>query len=347
MDPARKREVLELVRRAPAAKRHTLAALGVSRSTYYRWQRGWRQEGEAGLHDGRPRPGTVWNRLRPREEAAVRAEALRQPDRSPRELACWLTDHTGFAVSESTVYRVLKRHGLIREVTLVGFPAGREYRVKTTRINEQWQSDTRYFFVAGWGWYYLISVLDDYSRFILAWDLKAEQTAEAISEGVQQAVEWTGMREAPRDVRARLLTDRGSGFLAGAFEDYLRQLGLRHIYCAPHHPQTTGKLERFHETLKARINLLVYTSPDLLRAAMADFIRFYNHERYHEGIGNVTPADVYHDRREAILRRRAAQKTRTLAQRFRYNRATAMQCIQGDRLSGLSAPRDLVESQRC
>jgi putative transposase len=102
------------------------------------------------------------------------------------------------------------------------------------------------------GWYSLISVLDDYSRFILAWDLKAEQTAEAISDVVQQAVEWTGMRAAPVESRARLLTDRGSGYLAAAFEDYLRALRIRHIYCAPHHPQTNGTLEPFHETLKAR-----------------------------------------------------------------------------------------------
>jgi Integrase core domain. len=153
--------------------------------------------------------------------------------------------------------------------------------------------------------------MDDYSRFILAWDLKAEQTAEAISEVVQQAVEWTGMPAAPVESRARLLTDRGSGYLAAAFADDLRALGIRHIYCAPHHPQTNGKLERFHETLKARLNLLMYTSPERLRAAMADFIRFYNHERYHEGIGHVTPADVYDGRREAILQRRAAQQRRT------------------------------------
>ncbi|MDO8478619.1 MAG: transposase family protein [Candidatus Rokubacteria bacterium] len=97
-----------------------------------------------------------------------------------------------------------------------------------------------YFFVVGWGWYYLISVLDDYSRFILAWKLKAEQTAEAISEVVQQAVEWTGMPAAPVESRARLLTDRGSGYLAAAFEDYLRARGIRHIYCAPHHPRPTA-----------------------------------------------------------------------------------------------------------
>ncbi len=155
------------------------------------------------------------------------------------------------------------------------------------------------------------------------------------------------MPAVPVEFRARLLTDRGSGYLAGAFKDYLRTLHIRHIYCAPHHPQTNGKLERFHETLKARRNLFVYTSRELLRAAMADFIRFYNHERYHEGIGNVTPADVYDGRREAILRRRVRRKSRTLARRVRYNRAAAMQCTRGELTGELSVPQSLAESQRC
>ncbi len=319
MKREQKREVIELVRRSPLPKRHTLAELGVPHSTYYRWQRRFRQQGEQGLVDCRPQPGVVWNRLRPQEQKTILTEALRQPDLSPRELAYWVTDHTGFSVSESSVYRLLKRHGLIREVQVVGFPAGKEYRVKTRRINEQWQSDVSYFFVVGWGWYYLISVLDDYSRFILAWDLKADMTAQSISEVVQQAVEWTGMEQVPIEDRTRLLSDRGSGYLARAFEDYLRTLAIRHIYCSPHHPQTNGKLERFHETLKARLNLLVYTSPESLRAAMADFIDFYNYRRYHEGIKNVTPADVYFGRRQEILKRREEQKQATIYRRFRYN----------------------------
>ena len=102
-------------------------------------------------------------------------------------------------------------------------------------------------------------------------------------------------------------------------EVYLKALSIRHIYCSPHHPQTNGKLERFHETLKRRLNLLVYTSPGALRRAMGDFIEFYNHRRYHEGIGNVAPADVYYDRRDQILEQRRALKRATIVERCRYN----------------------------
>jgi transposase InsO family protein len=311
--------MIELVRRSPQPKRMTIAELGLSRSTFYRWQRRYRDHGEPGLMDRKPDPGAVWNRLRPAEQTAILETALQQPDLSPHELACHVTDRAGFMVSEATVYRILKRHGLNRSITLVGFPAGKEFRVKTTAPNQLWQSDASYYFVVGWGWYYSIEVLDDYSRFVLASDLKPDMTAHSISDLVEQAIAFTGMRQVPIEDRTKLLSDHGSGYLARAFEEYLRMLSIRHIYCAPHHPQTNGKIGRFHETLRARMNLLVYTSPDELHRTMQDFIAHYNHRRYHEAIGKVTPADVYYGHREEILRRRAEQKQRTIEQRLRYN----------------------------
>jgi putative transposase len=348
MKPERKREVIELVRLSPVTKKETLGELGLSASTFYRWQRRYRREGEAGLVDRRPQPETVWNRLRPEEEQTILTVALREPDHSPREIACWISDNAGFAVSESSVYRVLKRHWLVHEVKLESFPASREYRLKTTRVNEQWQSDASYFFVVGWGWYYLISVLDDYSRMILAWELKTDMTSASISEVVEQAVEFTGMKNVPVEDRTRLVSDNGSSYLAQAFEDYLRMLRIRHIRCAPHHPQTNGKIERFHETLKARLNLLVYTSPEALRAAMAEFIEFYNQRRYHEGIGNVTPADVYYGRWEEILKRREEQKQQTVYERFQYNRGQNINRATGEpETQNRSVSGGLNNSQRC
>ncbi len=319
MSADKKRELIELVRRSPQPKRTTIAELGLSRSTFYRWQRRYREQGEAGLVDRKPDPGAVWNRLRPAEKTVIVETALQQPDLSPRELACQLTDHAGFTASEATVYRVLKQYGLARTMALVGFPAGKEFRVKTTAPNQLWQSDASYYFVVSWGWYYSIEVLDDYSRFVLASDLKPDTTADSISDVVEQAVAFTGMRQVPFEDRTKLLSDRGSGYLARAFEEYLRMLSIRHVYCAPHHPQTNGKIERFHETLKARMNLLVYTSPEELRRTMQAFIEYSNYRRYHEAIGNVTPADVYYGRREEILRRREELKQRTIQERLRYN----------------------------
>jgi transposase InsO family protein len=138
------------------------------------------------------------------------------------------------------------------------------------------------------------------------------------------------MEQLPVEDRTRLLSDRGSGYLARALEDYLRMLEIRHIYCSPHHPQTNGKLERFHETLKARLNLLVFTGPEPLRAAMAEFIKLGNYHRYHKGIGNATSADVYFGRREKILKRRKEQKQATLERRFQYNLGEVLNPTSGE-----------------
>ena len=95
--------MIELVRRSPVAKKETLTELSLVPSTYYRWQRRYRCEGEAGLVDRRPQPSTIWNRLRPEEEKTTLNVALREPDHSPREIACWISDNEGFAISESSV----------------------------------------------------------------------------------------------------------------------------------------------------------------------------------------------------------------------------------------------------
>jgi putative transposase len=125
MKSERKREVIELVRRSPVAKKQTLAELGLATSTYYRWQRRYRQQGEGGLVDRRPQPGIIGNRLRPEEEQTILQTALREPDHSPREIAYWISDHESFTISESTVHRVLKRHGLVWEVNVDGFRPAR------------------------------------------------------------------------------------------------------------------------------------------------------------------------------------------------------------------------------
>ncbi len=98
---------------------------------------------------------------------------------------------------------------------------------------------------------------------------------------------------------------------------------MQHIVASPFHPQTNGKLERYHRTAKAKVNLFIYHSPEALREAMASFVDYYNHQRYHEALDNVTPADVYYGRREEILARREEVKQQTLAARRAANLSTA------------------------
>lgn len=315
MSAQQKLEVLRAVEMSSLPTREALSRLDVSVSTYYRWRRAFRGQGAMALQDRSPYRGRVWNEVLQEERAKILELARVYPEWSPREISCHVSDRCGFTASESTVYRVLKHAGLIRPRFEKGFPAGEEYRVKTHRPNEMWQTDATYLLVKNWGWYYLITVLDDYSRRILAWRLQVWMDADAFSEVVELACESTGMDDVPVEGRARLLSDRGPALMSRAFGEYVEAKGLGHILASPYHPQTNGKIERYHRTCKETVRLVVWESPEELRQELVAFVAHYNSHRYHEAIGNVTPDDVYFGRRASIWARRAALKDNTLARR--------------------------------
>ena len=146
-------------------------------------------------------------------------------------------------------------------------------------------------------------------------------TAASLLEVVQDAIDATGMTDIPVQDRTKLLSDNGSGYVSRAFGDYLRLVGIRHILSAPYHPQTNGKLERYHRTLKEDVNQVPYDVPADLDAAVGTFVAYYNFQRYHQALHNVTPADVLHGRRGQILLHRKEVYRTTIAQRRAYNRA--------------------------
>jgi putative transposase len=198
--------------------------------------------------------------------------------------------------------------------------AANEYHTKTTRPHQMWATDASYFRVVGWGYYYLVTVMDDYSRFILAWKLQKDMSSNSLIEVIQEAVDATGMTDVPVEDRTRLLSDNGAGYVSRTFRDYLRLVGIRHILAAPYHPQTNGKLERYHQSIKREVNQLPYELPSQLERAIADFVDYYDYRRYHKALGNVAPADVLYGRREEILQRRKGVQIQTINRRRDYNR---------------------------
>jgi transposase InsO family protein len=310
MSTEEKAGIVERVEEEKGRKRQALLELGVARSSYYRWRR-----------EKEPKPRVrSWNRITPNEERRILAVAREFPDLSSLQISVWITDNEGFSVSESTVYRILRREGLVKRLELEP-AAAKEYHTRTSRPHQMWSTDCSYFKVPGWGYYYLVTVMDDYSRFILGWKMQTDMSANSLIEVVQQAVDATGMTDVPVVDRTRLLSDNGSGYVSRAFNDYLRLVGIDHIRAAPFHPQTNGKIERYHESLKKQVNQLSYELPSVLEKAIADFVDYYNHRRYHIALGNVTPADVLSGRREEILKRRKEVQVATIDRRRVYNQS--------------------------
>jgi len=313
-----KREILTLVADSGLPRRKALKHLGLPKSTYYRWLK---RQSEGRLQDKKGGSPVPWNKLKPKEEAKILTTARASPELSCRQLALLMVDSGRWYVSESTVFRILKREGLIKPAEVIGFKAGKEYHRKTKRPNELWATDCSHIKVFDWGWYYLVTVMDDYSRFILAWELKSDMVAGSLIDVVQKAVDATGMTDIPVENRTVLLSDNGAGYVSRQFGEYLRLVGVRHIVASPYHPQTNGKIERYHRSLKGEINQLPYDMPSELEKAIATFIEYYNYRRYHEGLGDVTPYDVYTGMHLEILRKRKEAKSRTLQERRDYNRA--------------------------
>ncbi len=241
--------------------------------------------------------------------------ALDEPELSPRELAARFTDTQKYFVSESSVYRLLKAHDLITSPAFIVIKAADEFKDKTTAINQLWQTDFTYLKVIGWGWFYLSTILDDYSRYIIAWKLCTTMKAEDVTDTLQLALRHQdAIRPASSINRACSATTVRVTSLP-IWPNGSTTTAWSHVRGAPHHPQTQGKIERWHQTLKNRILLENYYLPGDLEAQIGRFVEHYNHRRYHESLKNLTPADVYFGRGQTILLQRERIKRDTIQKR--------------------------------
>jgi putative transposase len=313
--PSEKLEIIQLVEQSHLPAKRTLAMLGVTRSTFYRWYDRWREGGPEALRDRPSKPSRVWNRIPEAIQNQIVEMALYAPELSPRELAVRFTDESKYFVSESSVYRLLKAHDLITSPAYIVIKAADEFRDKTSAPNELWQTDFTYFKIVGWGWYYLSTILDDFSRYIVAWKLCATMRADDVTATLDLALASAGLDHASVAHRPRLLSDNGASYISGDLAEWLDKKNMRHIRGAPYHPQTQGKIERWHQTLKNRILLDNSYLPGDLEQRIAAFVTHYNHDRYHESLENLTPADVYFGRGQTILEERNRIKRQTIANR--------------------------------
>jgi putative transposase len=318
-----KLEIIRLVEQSHLPVTRTLSQLGIPKTTFYRWYDRYLAFGEAGLEDRSPHPGRVWNRIPDEVRERIVKLALDEPELSPREMATLFTDTEKHFVSEASVYRILKAHDLITSPAFIVVKAADEFAEKTTAPNQLWQTDFTYLKVIGWGWFYLSTILDDYSRYIVAWKLCTTMKAGDVTDTLELALAASGCASAKVRHKPRLLSDNGSSYISHDLAEWLEGQGMGHVRGAPNHPQTQGKIERWHQTLKNRILLENYYLPGALEQAIEAFVEHYNHRRYHESLGNLTPADVYFGRGNDILSERRKIKEQTLKQRRLLNQRQA------------------------
>lgn len=190
-----KREIIRIVEQSHLPAKRTLDQLGIAHRTFYRWYDRYPEGGPEALEDRPSAPSRVWNRIGRDIQDQIIELALDLSELSPRELAVRFTDEKRYFVSESTVYRLLKAHDLITSPAYVVIKAADQFHTKTTRPNEMWQTDFTYFKIIGWSWMHLSTVLDDFSRYIIAWKLCTNMQAEDVTDTLDLAASGFRLRQ--------------------------------------------------------------------------------------------------------------------------------------------------------
>ena len=272
-----KLEIIRLVEQSHLPVRRTLAKLGILPATFYRWYDRYQTGGPEALEDkpSRPRAG-----LEPHPGRCPGADRRTGAGRAGAVAAGAgdaLHRYEKYFVSEASVYRLLKAHDLIASPAFIVMKAADEFKDKTTAPNQLWQTDFTYLKVIGWGWFYLSTMLDDFSRYIIAWKLCTTMKAEDVTDTLDLALQAsgldsaTGRPSAPTADRQRLI------YISADLAEWLDDRDMEHVRGAPYHPQTQGKIERWHQTLKNRILLENYYLPGDLEAQIDAFVDHYNH----------------------------------------------------------------------
>lgn len=308
-----KQEIIHIVDRSEIGVNKTLREIGLNKSTFYNWYKAYSDNGIDGLEPNKRTSNRQWNTIPQEQKNLVVEFALEFPHLSSRELAYKLTDEQQIFISESSIYRILKSKGLITTPAHILLSAGDEFTNKTGFIHQMWQTDFTYFKILGWGWYYLSTVLDDYSRYIVHWELCEGMKVEDVKRTIDRAI--VKAKIVSKD-RPRLLSDNGSCYIASELKEYLKDnYDINQVHGRPLHPQTQGKIERYHRTMKNVVKLDNYYCPEELIRALEKFVYTYNNERYHESLQNLTPADVYYGRGDLILKERERIKKESFRNR--------------------------------
>jgi putative transposase len=281
--------------RTGVSYRRIVQWIGIPRSKFYQWQQRY---GKVNEHNAWI-PRDFW--LRDEEKQMILNFWNAHPGEGYRRLTYMMLDADHLAVSPATVYRVLKDAGVLRRWNPnTNSRKGRGFE-QPTRPHEHWHIDISYLNIQG-TFYYLCSILDGYSRFLVEWDIRESMTEQEVEILLQRA------RERFPDAKPRIISDNGPQFIARDFKQFVRLSGMTHVRTSPYYPQSNGKLERFNQSIKVEcIRPKTPLSMEDARRVVTDYVRRYNTVRLHSAIGYITPLDKLEGRAEQILAARDAK----------------------------------------
>jgi putative transposase len=268
--------------------------IGITRSKYYDWRRRY---GKTNEHNAWiPRDFYLTDR----EKRSIIAYYNDHPLEGYRRLTYMMMDDDIVAVSPSSVYRVLVNAGLLRRWNRKPSKKGAGFQ-QPLKAHEHWHIDISYINICG-TFYYLCSILDGFSRYIVHWEIRESMTEADVEIILQRA------REKFPDAKPRVISDNGPQFISKDFKEFIRISGMTHVKTSPYYPQSNGKLERYHRTVKGTcIRVKTPLSLENARDLVTDFVDHYNNKRLHSAIGYVTPKDKLQGRAEMILAERDAK----------------------------------------
>jgi putative transposase len=286
--------------------------LGIPSSKYYDWRQRY---GQGNRHNARL-PRRHW--LLDREKAALLSYQREHPEEGYRRLAYMMLDADVVAVSPSSVYRVLKEAGRLGKGTSCPSAKGRGF-AQPSAPHEHWHIDVSYLNICG-TFYYLCSILDGYSRYIVHWEIRESMTEDDMEIILQRA------HERFPEVRPRIISDNGPQFVARDLKTFIRLCGMTHVRTSPFYPQSNGKIESWHKTIKREcIRPETPLNVTDARRIVGRYVQEYTDVRLHSGIGYVTPRDRLLGRDQAIWQERRRKLTEARLARRAVRQAEAVE----------------------
>jgi len=269
-----------------------LKLIGLNEQKFYEWKSKF---GEPFKHNGQ-QPRDFW--LTEAEKATIIEYAKNQSKSGYRRMCYEMIDADMVAVSPTTVFRILRDNGLLNRYPRPSPTKKGTGFEQPLKPNEHWHIDISYLNICG-TFYYLCSILDGWSRKIIAWEIGETMTEAQVELIVERA------KECYPEARPRIISDNGPQFIARDFKEYIKLSGMTHVRTSPYYPQSNGKIERWHQTLKNEsIRQKVPLSLENAIKIVGEFIEEYNERRLHSAIGYITPNDKMNGKAEEIWRAR-------------------------------------------